>query len=122
MILNLVIGDWGGDGHNIRENYNIDSNLSVEDFWTAYKKGTQILGFDFIQEIAVEYDDNSISEEYQEILKEKLPTKIKICESIYSKDYITVVLDIVKLGNSIFKYKIIDGQEVNIGGYGLMSC
>lgn len=56
----LVVGDWSGDGHNRTDSVSVLVNCSTEQLQEAYKKGSKKLKFDLTKEAAVEYEDNKL--------------------------------------------------------------
>lgn len=46
-IIGFTLGDHSGDGHNLRKNFVFYSSHSPKDVVEAYKKGCEIIGFDF---------------------------------------------------------------------------
>lgn len=80
----LSIGDWSEDGHGQYEFYFYNSNYPVSDWQDAYYKSCLLTGIQFHDTegksdniaLCVEYDENHITDEVQEILnKFSLPTK-----------------------------------------------
>lgn len=51
--IGFVIGDPSGDGHACTTEYHIVANHSVDEISEAYKKTTELLGFDFVKEVGV---------------------------------------------------------------------
>lgn len=121
-VIDLIIGDYSGDSHDKKERYSIESNISLSALKRAYKRGTKKLGFDFIGSVAAEYEDNSLSENYVDILKSKGYDFTDIdTDSLEEDIYLDIFLFIIKLGNDSFKYKLKEESDDrwNIGGYGL---
>ena len=67
----FTLGDPGGDGHANTSEYHMVSNYSAKEIDEAYKKATEILGFNFVEKIGVNYQDNGLREPYFSILIEK---------------------------------------------------
>ena len=44
----FTLGDPGGDGHANTSDYHMVSNYPAKEIDEAYKKATEILGFDFV--------------------------------------------------------------------------
>lgn len=129
-LIKLVVGDWSHDGHNQTDSVQILSNLSKNSINRAYENGSYKIGFDFKNSICVEYEDNSLCKEKLNILldhglwPDDAESLKKDEEELYldSDQFIDIYLFIAKLGDSGFKYKIINYEEnpsINIGGYGL---
>lgn len=123
MIVELVIGDWSGDGHEKRESVFVHVT-SKEELQDGYAAGCKILGFDFIKECCEEYEDNHIAEEYLEKLREHGLLEGETTEDWdeFGVDYdqwADIYLGIVKLGNPNFHIKKHTMETLRIGGYGL---
>ena len=58
--INLIVGDWSGDGHTVTETVTISSNCSVDSIRLAYKEGSEILGFDLSETVCREFEDRLI--------------------------------------------------------------
>lgn len=67
----FTLGDPSGDGHANTSEYHMVSNYSAKEIDEAYKKATKILGFDFVENVGVDYQDNELREPYFSILIEK---------------------------------------------------
>ena len=67
----FTLGDPGGDGHANTSDYHMVSNYSAKEIDEAYKKATEILGFNFVEKVGVNYQDNELREPYFSILIEK---------------------------------------------------
>lgn len=67
----FTLGDPSGDGHANTSDYHMVSNYSAKEIDEAYKKATKILGFDFVENVGVDYQDNELREPYFSILVEK---------------------------------------------------
>ena len=67
----FTLGDPGGDGHGNTSDYHMVSNYSAKEIDEAYKKATEILGFNFVKKIGINHQDNELHEPYFSILVEK---------------------------------------------------
>ena len=67
----FTLGDPGGDGHANTSDYHMISNYPAKEIDEAYKKATEILGFNFVGKVGSEYEDNELHEPYFSILVEK---------------------------------------------------
>ena len=67
----FTLGDPSGDGHANTSEYHMVSNYSAKEIDEAYKKATEILGFNFVEKVGVDYQDNELREPYFSILVEK---------------------------------------------------
>jgi hypothetical protein len=129
-VVNLILGDSGGDGHCKKSMTSIMSNCDKQEIKLAYKKGTELVGFDFTAQVCSDFGDNKISIEYYNKLVELgLPNESYHNDSdeIEEEDSISLWLDnfteiylfIVKLGNPDFDYEFLQNSDIDIGGYGL---
>lgn len=67
----FTLGDPSGDGHANTSEYHMISNYSAKEIDEAYKKATEILGFNFVEKVGSDYEDNELHEPYFSILVEK---------------------------------------------------
>ena len=67
----FTLGDPGGDGHANTSDYHMVSNYSAKEIDEAYKKATELLGFNFVEKVGSDYEDNELREPYFSILVEK---------------------------------------------------
>jgi hypothetical protein len=130
-VVELVLGDWSGDGHKQSDKISIKSNLTDKEILKAYKAGSKKVGFDLINEVCSEYEDNRVSVEKVKALAEAGITNKMLCVDVNDEDdedttwsmwtdsYTELFLLIVKLGNKDFKYEYANSPSIDIGGYGL---
>jgi hypothetical protein len=114
--INLIMGDRGGDGHGKINTFIINSNLSLINLRAAYKLGSRIIEFDFINSVAVDGEENILKTEYlnklksvgfdQELFIAGVENKRGV--RIYPSEYANIVLFICKLGDNSFEYKKVD--------------
>jgi len=92
---------------------------AIED---AYRKGTNIIGKDLRKEVDV-YEVNKLTEEFMNALKNHLdPEKYGDERGIYSsKHYVYLFFDIARLGNPNLEYMVLDLEEIEVGGEGLVN-
>lgn len=67
----FTLGDPGGDGHANTSDYHMISNYPAKEIDEAYKKATEILGFNFVKKVGINHQDNELHEPYFSILIEK---------------------------------------------------
>ena len=67
----FTLGDPGGDGHANTSDYHMISNYPAKEIDEAYKKATEILGFNFVKKIGINHQDNELHEPYFSIFVEK---------------------------------------------------
>jgi hypothetical protein len=124
MLVQLLCGDWSGDGHNMTAHMLIESNLDQAGIESCYTEGSIQVGFDLVNNVARNCEDNHISEEHESRLKDY---GIEVAyEDEYYRDehsltpesFTKLYLEIARLGGD-FQYTIIEPQVINIGGYGL---
>ncbi len=124
--IDLYLGDCSNDGHGKTEIYKIESNLSLKDLQKAYRKGSKILGFDFITSVATDNEDNNLSKKRLEKLVSFGYVKPKGYKNnnveLDTDSYSDIILFICSLGNDLFCYNLYDEDYVEhffVGGYGL---
>lgn len=141
-IINLTLGDWSHDGHNITVTEVIKSNLSIDEIASAYKKGSKKLKVNLTKDICAGYEENTISfvdfkkfidagflkkidentdfsfseEEINSIKKEQ------DIEYVGTELFTELYLFTVYVGNELFQYSMAENEtnNINIGGYGLL--
>ena len=67
----FTLGDPSGDGHANTSEYHMVSNYSAKEIDEAYRKATEILGFNFVEKVGSDYQDNELHEPYFSIFVEK---------------------------------------------------
>lgn len=141
--ISLVVGDWSHDGHEKTDTIVIKSSLTLKQLQSAYKKGTEKVGFDFMKTVATDYEESNIDRNklkvlrdlgcetavWEEDYKNSLSEKDKEiyagdddkAVSISSEEYAEFVLFICTLGNKDLEYEFVEDKTSrwNIGGYGL---
>jgi len=131
MKINLLVGDRSGDGHDKREHFLIECNLDVAGVQKAYKKAVKLVGFDFSNEVAAEYEDSRISHEQLKKLRE-LGYDGELFDEKYMADgacglamdgleFAHIYMFFVWLGNKDIVWEFVDAQDatIDIGGYGI---
>lgn len=129
-MINLVMGDWSGDGHSKTETVTILSNLKKADVEKAYKAGVKKTKVKFSEDVARNYEDGVITTETVAALA-KHGFKIEDYSEdeepgdrgygLWTDGYSLAWLFVAQVGNPNFKYEVIndDSPNINIGGYGL---
>jgi hypothetical protein len=124
--VNIVVGDWSHDGHSMTETYTIESNLTGDEIEAAYKKGTEKLGFDLVEDCCAEYEDNQVSLEQIKMLEASGFDISKFDKDkngnycgIWHDLFVELYLHVIKLGDDSFKWDWTESEDINIGGYGL---
>lgn len=140
----IEVGDWSKDGHNQSDIFFVECNMnpgSNDGDWanndnspnTPYSKGSIKVGFDLINKVCNDYEDRSISNEYVDKVVELYPKLLdeialekndddethNVCDA---EAWLNLYLIICKIGDSEFKYKIVEESKdctLTIGGYGL---
>ncbi len=127
-LLELVVGDWSGDGHNKTEKFMICSSLTRPELSKGYADATKKLGFDFSEEIGDAYEDHAFPKDKIELLRNAGVVFTLEDEEYGEEDYVTIYPDdfagvwlaIVKFGNNSFDHSLLKTeQSIHIGGYGL---
>jgi len=134
--INLVLGDWSGDGHNQTATVTIRCNLDKKQLEKAYKAGCKKTGVNFADEVASDFEDNTISKEIVEKLAKHVfkiedysedeqpgesPATGEVGYSLWTDGYAAAWMFIAKVGNSELEYEEMtdDSPDIHIGGYGL---
>lgn len=144
-ITTLILGDWSKDGHSLSDTIHIASNINNKEIEKAYKKATKKLGFDFIDDVCRDYEDDLCPKDILNILIKykfsindlyidpKFTGDLENATEVFTnkdsdglhlrKDsFLYIYLFIIKLGNKNFKYEILEEElnpSIHIGGYGL---
>ena len=122
-LIHLSVGDYGGDGHDQTENHNYCTNLNKKEMKTAYKKAVKIIGYDFSQNAAVEYGENTLPlVELKKIRKSGFNLELDQNDKnayVDSEQFALIWMHYVSIGDKDFKYIEMKGQTIDIGGYGL---
>lgn len=140
--IELILGDWGGDGHNITHRIRILSNLTTSEIRNAFNDGKKTMNYKGgkgIDNYCNDYEDREIPIDFAEFCEDafygsgdEYPFKAEDIEewnwisegdknvSINMEEYTDIYLRTVKLGNPNFKYQYSkSGSSMGIGGYGL---
>jgi hypothetical protein len=119
-IIELVAGDWSGDGHCKKETFVIESNLGARLVQRAFALGSFKLGFDLTRDVAERYN-HSMSDEKVAKLKEAGFDGDIDFKWLTAENFKEMYLFIAKLGNPQFRYKfpVKSNSTICIGGYGL---
>ena len=136
-VTTLVVGDWSGDGHDKKDMTVIRSNLDSKQIMKAYKKASEKLGFNLIDDVCADYEDRTLYRDQLKALVENgmnldvLGFEYDIKEaqeclddedsegiSLWGESYRNVFLAIVKMGDNSFEWEESRGDSLNIGGYG----
>ena len=82
-LIRFPVGDWSGDGHNLCETFDVQSNYPVKQIREIHFKAPEVLGFN-IGDICHEYDDDVLDEEIADKLK---AIGIDLSEYIHEDEY-----------------------------------
>lgn len=128
FVVELVLGDWSGDGHSESESRKIRSSISAKELKSAFYEGVTKLGgekFD-ITLMCEDYEDSSISGEAADAFRTVLGMTFDdtsvgdIC--ICQDEFFAIYMKTCALGNASFEWEEIKADRSNvidIGGYGL---
>ena len=129
FMINLVMGDWSGDGHSKTETITILSNIDKKAVEKAYKAGTKKTNVNFSDDVASDYEDSTLPTEVvtklaehgfkiEDYSEDEEPTDRGY--GIWTDGYALAWLFIAGVGNPDFKFEVIedDSPNINIGGYG----
>ena len=122
----FTLGDPSGDGHANTSEYHMVSNYSAKEIDEAYKKATEILGFNFVEKVGSDYEDNELHEPYFSILVEKGVIKKEDYEYEYDgktlldtyldeNDFIDIFRNICKLilPDLVIKGRDLEEQQIS---------
>lgn len=131
-VINLVMGDWSGDGHCKTQTRTIRCNITKKALSKAYTAGAKKTGVAFSDDVARDYEDSTISkdiieklavfgfkiEEYSEDEEADEYGRYGLCSDGYAEAWLFVA----KVGNPKLEYEFMDSSSsnINIGGYGLL--
>ena len=122
-LLQLVMGDYGGDGHSQTRTSLIKTNLNNYEIKEAYYNGVKLIGVDLINAIASEYEERDVLPEYREAYLSAGYSEedYSLLERLDYNSFCTLYLFTVQKGNPEFKYEHVNVRNIYIGGYGLFS-
>lgn len=122
----FTLGDPSGDGHTNTSDYHMVSNYSAREIDEAYKKATEILGFNFVKKVGINHQDNELHEPYFSILIEKGIIKKEDYEYEYDdetlldtyldeSDFINIFRNICKLilPDLVIKGRDLEEQQIS---------
>jgi len=127
-LINLVIGDWSGDGHCQTETIQVESSLNKNELQVAYEAAAKKTKVRLVEAVVSDYEDNMISEtDFKKLQKAGI-----VMDEIFFKDeegnwdysldatsFAMLYLEMIKIVNPAFKYAFPDVPTIRIGGYGL---
>lgn len=118
--INLVVGDWSGDGHNITNTVTYECNFDKKTLELLYKRGVEKTGID-ITKCCVDYQENSLDEETMAILSRLgLIDLDEQDEYMWTDSFARLYMQIAEIGSEgELEYKEVTNASINIGGYGL---
>lgn len=127
-MIEIIMGDTSADGHGQTDSIYIESNLTVQQIQAAYNKGTKLVGFNLVDSVAADYEDNKITvEDWNKLIA--LGFDGTSMEDDDDEDHLALWTDsfseiyffICKLGDPTFTYNVTKYDRIDIGGYGLFS-
>jgi hypothetical protein len=134
-IVNIVMGDSSGDGHDKTETFTLSINRTPDELNDAYNRGLE-LGMPSIVGQCEDYQDHALTERFveafiaavdahpeaftttdREILREKLEDAQEWC---MPEDFMLFYLAVCKVGYPDLMWTVVsDTTNIFIGGYGL---
>lgn len=129
-LFTLTVGDSSADGHAITRNEIVCSSVTSKDLMKIYQQFVEKTGIDLINDVAIEFEDKSLSEEYADNLKKagvKLPEEVisEIEEmgscNMYPETWFKLFIEIVKTQDPNVEVEILNVPDLDLGGYGLVS-
>jgi len=134
-VIELVIGDWSGDGHEKTRRILLRTNLSSDEIINAYAEGTKVIGVDVMNEVAAEYEDSWLREDsWNKFVAAGIAEMGWEVEGgpehhwetgeagldLDTDSFLDLFLFTVLRGNPSFKYEEIQpSASLPVGGYGL---
>ncbi len=140
--IELVVGDWSGDGHEKTSDIKVSCNYSAKEVEDFHKKGCEITGVNF-SKWCCDYEDFEVSKEqiekvlkYTELTIEQIYSQYKedfdcYVDDVESWKYVNMTLEvfahfymlIAKIAKPELDFSIVSSRDnkekINIGGYGL---
>ncbi len=129
--IQLVIGDWSGDGHEITRSVTAHSNIPADELKAAYDLGVKATGVDLTRDVCSDYRDSSLSAEVLAKLvaagyaipgMENLSGNEIFDDTQYldPEEFAGIWLFIARKGNPELRVDLVENDaRINIGGYGL---
>lgn len=123
--IKFSIGDHSGDGHYKKTIINIKSNVPKAKIEKAYMDGAKKIKLDLVNDVAVEYEDSSISEESIKKLEKVGFDVAKLYDKYYKgyhlnvDSYFEIYKFIVNMGDKKIQLNEIEEETIYLGGYGL---
>lgn len=128
--INLILGDWSNDGHGKTCTKTVRCNLSYEELQKAYVKGSEIVGFDFCDKVACEYQDSGLDANHASMLEKHGCNLFSECENFEGIYYLStdlfarIFMFVCGVGaDSKLEWEFVSKRNLDfhIGGYGLFS-
>ena len=134
--IRLEVGDHSGDGHEQTRSYVYLSNLEPSELQAAYYAATEILGFNFSDVTAVEYEEDTISRSYGDALvdlgllaldtddmaERRRAAVTDGCYELTPDEYAATYVNICRYGSrGRLIISAVTSEDIEIGGYGLFS-
>lgn len=82
----LIVGDWSGDGHEKSEDFFVEVDDAI-DLNKFYKKGTKLLGVNFIEKFCTDYEDQYVSSKFWKLLKSKTELPERLVRVVENEEY-----------------------------------
>jgi hypothetical protein len=118
MLVQLTIGDWSQDGHNIMETVLVETNLNRTEMEEAYRKGCAALMLNPLGNMCSEYEQDTFTkEEAAKLTEVGFPAGPD--ETVTSEDWVRLYIFFCKAGNPDIVIEEVLLDNINIGGYGL---
>lgn len=134
MLIQLLVGDESGDGHNIRESFLVNletvtpivGNISASDIQSIYLDGVKACGID-ITEYFEEYEESTMplwrARQIENVLGidfgvEYLSDDEDI--TVFPDDYVEIYIAIFNKNTFGYKMSLNRPLSIPIGGYGLL--
>lgn len=127
--IELTLGDMSGDGHGRSKSFLIQSSLNKKELQDAYEKAVKKTKVDLVNSVAIDYEENTISEKF---FKKLQKAGVKLDDLFFEDEdgdidyqfseyeiFAELYLRMAKLIVPEFTYSFIELPRIRLGGYGL---
>ena len=129
--INLIVGDWSGDGHCKTSHYTVSSNKTKDEVLKAYKNGVKIIGVDLAKNVCRQYQESSISNsDLNLLITHGLSDFEPIDDDRFNDEdsielepdwFVDIWLFITRKGDADLVLELVDNDSIHVGGYGLFT-
>lgn len=121
-LININLGDWSDDGHGKTSDNYFNCSHERKDVVAAYKKGCKKLGFVLHEEVASDYEDSKLDEDYYEkFVALGFTGTFEDLDYMQSEDLVELFIFTVQLGNSAIQFTPAVSEVQEMFGYAGLS-